>query len=476
MLTSLTISASADEILPKSLRKKYPIDSAFLLIDDLVGELKKSHPGIYRYNSKEEFSRFTDSIKESVNDSITLIELYRKLKMITTKTKCLHTDLRLSDSQSEELNSYPNLLPLQVYVAGARAFIVRNLSADTDLLEGDELLSINERPIPEIINQLIAVIPSDGFNRSLKYRAMYLQFPLWYRNAINVTEHFDLVVKRNSKIFKIALKGRKFPELAGNWFLKEPVREKVLDFRIENNIGFLAIHSFAKTDIKRAGQNFRKFIDQAFTALGEQKIKHLVVDLRDNTGGSDPNAVYFTSHFFDQSFHYGDKTLVTKEIAKQIKGIYRIFYKKPVQKDSLWYWQDGRVKDLNTFAVVKNAKNNYKGKSYILINGFCMSSCANVTAILAHNRKSIFIGQETGGGYQGNNSGMLPEEPISNTGLLVTVPLQAYYLAVKPTVNVGRGTLPDYTVNFSLQGIMNGQDAEAGKAIELIEQSMKHEH
>lgn len=458
----------AEESLPHSLRKAYPIDSARKLITDLTDELKKNHPGTFRYINKEDFNHFTDSMKQSINNSITLMELYRRLKMVTGKVKCLHTDLKLSPILSEELNNSPNLLPLQVYVVGSRAYIARNLSGDARIMEGDEIVSINGRPISQIIDQLTAVIPSDGFNTSLKYRALLLQFPLWYRNMVEVTTRFDIALRRHQQSVKVELKGRKFADLAGNGFLKEPVHKKVLEFRIENGIGFLTIHSFAKTDVKRADQHFRKFINHAFTELNEQHIKHLIVDLRDNTGGSDPNAVYFTSHFFDQPFHYGNRTLVTEAIAKQIKGIYRIFYKKPVKKDSLWYWQDGKVKDLNTFALVKNAKNNYRGNSYFLINGFCMSSCANVTAILSHNKKSTFIGQETGGGYQGNNSGMLPEEPISNTGLMLTVPLQAYFLAVDPNTNVGRGTPPNYKIELTLEEIIHQRDMEKNKALELI--------
>jgi len=41
-----------------------------------------------------------------------------------------------------------------------------------------------------------------------------------------------------------------------------------------------------------------------------------------------------------------------------------------------------------------------------------MSSCADVVAILSYNKKALFIGDETGGGYQGNNSGMTPETKV----------------------------------------------------------------
>jgi hypothetical protein len=121
-----------------------------------------------------------------------------------------------------------------------------------------------------------------------------------------------------------------------------------LEFRIENNIGFLTIHSFAQTEIKKAKQNFKEFIDRAFTEMKINKIQSLVVDLRDNTGGSDPYAAYFTSYFFDKPFRYWDRIEVTDAIAREIKGItLKLFYRKPIQKDSVWLWQ--RAKHVRDF-------------------------------------------------------------------------------------------------------------------------------
>lgn len=470
LLLFVTLSAGAIEKddLPLGLAKQYSRDSAYRVVDDILMELSKNHPGFYRYTTKMEYNYYIDSIKHSIHDSVSFMDLYRKIKVLTAKVRCLHTDLKLSPEYAGLLNRNSNLIPIQLYVRGARASITRVFSENSGLLPGDEVLSINGQPVPVIIARLLNSIPSDGFNTSLKYRAVYLQFPLWYRNMVQVTDHFAIKVSRNNREYTFFLKGKAFDELAHDGFLTEPVHEKVLDFTIKDNIGTLTIHSFAKTDIKRSGQHFRKFIDRAFSELRERNIQHLVVDLRDNTGGSDPNAVYFTAKFFDQPFRYGNRTLVTEDIARQIKGIYRIFYKKPILKDNVWLWQDGKVKDLNTFALVENAKKHFSGKVYILINGFCMSSCANVTAILSHNKKAVFIGQETGGGYQGNNSGMLPEEPVSNTGLILTVPLQAYYLAVNPSINVGRGTYPDISIEPTTEDRINGKDVEMIKALQLI--------
>lgn len=93
-----------------------------------------------------------------------------------------------------------------------------------------------------------------------------------------------------------------------------------------------------------------------------------------------------------------------------------------------------------------------------------MSSCADVAAVLSHNKKAFFAGEETGGGYQGNNSGLMPKTTLAPTRLQLTVPLQAYYNAVNPTINTGRGTMPDLAVTETVAGQIAGKD-EAMEAV-----------
>jgi C-terminal processing protease CtpA/Prc len=308
----------------------------------------------------------------------------------------------------------------------------------------------------------------------MKYRALYYQFPSWY-NYIDGAENFIAVIKRNNVETAHQIKGAKFNDIAEDGFLKEPVLPKQLEFEINDGIGVLTIHSFAKTDIKRSKQDFKEFIDKAFIQLKEIGIQHLVVDLRDNTGGSDPYAAYFTSYFFDKPFRYWDRIEVTESIAKEIKGVMlKTFYKKPVQRDSIWLWQKARhVRDFDFYEEQKPANNNYKGNVYILINGFCMSSCADVAAILSYNKKAIFVGEETGGGYQGNTSGMMPETKALPFNFTLTVPLQKYHNAVDTSKNIGRGTMPDYPVNMTIDDVINGEDKSLTFVFDLIRNNSK---
>ena len=454
--------------------QKFSADTVKSTIDEMTKELSVKHPGFYRYNSKDDFTKYIDSIKSTIKDSLTELESFLKLKLIITKIHCLHSGISLPKEFKDYLNQQPNLFPFQVYFNDNKAYVVKNYSATTSILAGDEILSINGQSIDKITAQLLSLIPSDGYNLTMKYRTLYLQFPSWYR-SIDLSENFATVIKQNNIEKTYVIKGAKFNDIVQDGFLREPARTKQLEFKIENNIGFLTIHSFAQTDIKKTKQDFKEFIDQTFTEIKTNKIQNLIVDLRDNTGGSDPYAAYFTSYFFDKPFRYWDRIEVTDAIAKEIKGVVlKLYYRKPIQKDNIWLWQKAkRVRDFDFYEEQKPAQNNFSGKTYVLINGFCMSSCADVAAILSFNKKATFIGQETGGGYQGNTSGMIPDSKVQPFDFTLTVPLQKYFNSVDTLKNIGRGTMPDHAVNMTINEILKGEDKELQTTLDLIKSGSK---
>ena len=454
--------------------QKFSADTVKSTIDEMTKELSVKHPGFYRYNSKDDFAKYIDSIKSTIKDSLTELESFLKLKLIITKIHCLHSGISLPKEYKDYLNQQPNLFPFQVYFNDNKAYVVKNYSATTSILAGDEILSINGQSIDKITAQLLSLIPSDGYNLTMKYRTLYLQFPSWYR-SIDLSENFATVIKQNNIEKTYQIKGAKFNDIVQDGFLREPARTKQLEFKIENNIGFLTIHSFAQTDIKKTKQDFKEFIDQTFTEIKTNKIQNLIVDLRDNTGGSDPYAAYFTSYFFDKPFRYWDRIEVTDAIAKEIKGVVlKLYYRKPIQKNNVWLWQKAKhVCDFDFYEEQKPAQNNFSGKTYVLINGFCMSSCADVAAILSFNKKATFIGQETGGGYQGNTSGMIPDSKVQPFDFTLTVPLQKYFNSVDTLKNIGRGTMPDHAVNMTINEILKGEDKELQTTLDLIKSGSK---
>jgi len=451
--------------------RKFGATDVKRLLQDTYQELALKHPGMYRYPTKTDFNRYVDSLQNTITDSLSEPEVYRKLKPFIARVGCLHTDISLPQSYTDSLNQLPDLLPLQVALYNQHLYVIRNLSGDTGLRAGSEVIAINNRPVSELLAEILPAVATDGYNHTLPNRAIYYLFPLLYRSMIASTDNFTVQVKREGSIKEYRLSAKSYTSLAGNGFLKEPVPERQLSFAVNNHTAVLTVHSFSASAIKKGGQNFNSFMKEAFTKLEEQHIPDLILDLRDNTGGSDGNAALFCSYFFDTAFRYWDRIVVTEAIARDIKGATTLFYRKPVLKDSVWLWQKARtVRDFDYYEIQQPAAHHYTGKVYVLINGFCMSSCADVTAVLAHHKKAVFFGEETGGGYQGNNSGLMPRTTLVPTRLQLTVPLQSYYNAVAPDVHVGHGTMPDIPVSASVEELIAGKDVVMEAALKYIQQ------
>jgi hypothetical protein len=240
--------------------QKFSADTVKHTINALTKELSLKHPGFYRYNSVANFISYIDSIKSTIKDSLSEWEVYRKLKPIIAKIGCLHTGLSLPPEYNNYLNGQPNLFPCKLFFADHKAYMVKNCSTEKEMLPGDEIVSINGQSMDKIIDQLFGFIPSDGYNITMKYRALNLQFPLWYRTT-DQTEDFSIVVKQNNIEKRYQVKGQKYNDISKDAFLTEPVWTKQLEFKIDNDFAILTIHSFAKTEIKKTGQNFKSFID-----------------------------------------------------------------------------------------------------------------------------------------------------------------------------------------------------------------------
>lgn len=450
-------------------QQKYSPQQVRHVLGDVVDALDKFHPGAYRYQSKNDFAAYVDSVKNTITDSATQVDMYRKIKPVVSRIGCLHTDFSMTEKYKQALNKTPNLLPFRLYFKENKAWVTDNFSGNPLILPGDEITAINGRSIPEILSLVLPAIPSDGYNQTMKYLALYRQFPLWYRHMIAVTDNFEVMVAHHGETRSVTLKGMLEKDLAGNGFLTEPVYPKQLELNIKGGTAYLTIRSFADSYIKRSGQSFKPFIDEAFRELKNKGVKNLVLDLRDNTGGSDGNAAYFSGFFFDRPYRYWKRVTCTPAIAAKIKGVAKIWWRKPVQEDSLWLWQKGKRSGEFDYADEQRpAADPFAGNVYVLINGFCMSSCADLAAILYSNRKALFVGEETGGGYQGNNSGMMPGIHLKPSKMMLTVPLQKYETAVDTTQFFGRGTMPDVPVALSLNDILQRRDRVMETADSLI--------
>ncbi len=304
--------------------EKFSPDSLRLWTEKTMKEVILHHPGMYRYTTKPKFDTIISKLTQSINDSLTTLEYYRKLKPIFAQIGCLHTSITLSQPFQHHYEEHLKFIPIEVFIDQNKHVFITKAYCQQQIPLQSRIISINNQPISEILDILYKAIPSDGYNETLKTLALNDRFSFWYQSIISTTDQYTIETEYQGEIQTYHLAGVPKETFPKSEFEKDTEKEQLV-FSIKDDVAFLTIRSFATTLITDNGQNFRKFISTTFKTIQDQQIMNLVIDVRNNTGGTDRNAVFLTSHFFDQDFQYWKHVEVTEAVAKQIKGMYRVF-------------------------------------------------------------------------------------------------------------------------------------------------------
>jgi C-terminal processing protease CtpA/Prc len=114
----------------------------------------------------------------------------------------------------------------------------------------------------------------------------------------------------------------------------------------------------------------------------------------------------------------------------------------------------------------------YQGNLYVLINGTSFSTTSECLSMIHYKTNAVFIGEESGGGYYGDNGGAISEMTLPNTGIRISIPLIKYEMAVKDYKYKDRGVIPDYNVTPTVKEKITGKDAELEFANSLIKKGV----
>lgn len=103
--------------------------------------------------------------------------------------------------------------------------------------------------------------------------------------------------------------------------------------------------------------------------------------------------------------------------------------------------------------------NHFSGKIYVLINGGSFSASCLLSSTLKANKNVTFVGEETGGAFNGTVAGIMPVVNLPNSKLALRLGL----MDIKPinqTEVFGRGVFPDIEITPTIQDRIAGKDPE----------------
>lgn len=104
-------------------------------------------------------------------------------------------------------------------------------------------------------------------------------------------------------------------------------------------------------------------------------------------------------------------------------------------------------------------ENYFRGKVYVIINGGCFSAACIISSKLKENPAITFVGEETGGAFNGTVAGRTSTYELPNSKLRTRLWVMDI-AATHKTEEKGRGVFPDVEIIPTIDDILSGIDPE----------------
>ena len=483
-------------------------ESLHMDIDRVYNQLKKHHPNLYQYTSKTDLDFKFDSLKRAINSPINSRDFYKKLAPVVAQVKQGHVSLgsAYTEYTRKELKALKKkkfeFYDLDFEYLDHKLWVIETRGKDSSLV-GAEVLKLENENVSDLITGFKSRFASDGFNQTLQNRLVGRNFSTFYFKEKGFIDSLQVQFKLNDSVFIKTLKriDKKEKTKKNDSIAPEPKpiiklskAEKKQNRIAERNkrkkhreLGFIAKSkeytrnfSFIGKDsatayIKIRGfnnGNYRKFYKKSFKKLDSAKTKNLVLDLRDNGGGRIAEINYLYSYLAKTKYQFMAPAEVNRRLSffpafmnntssvatKIFMGIASPF----IAVDNLLKTkkQDGKLYYRFPYSKEKEPRDqNYTGNLYVLTNGNSFSASALISTHLKATKRAVFVGEETGGAYNGCVAGLYKIYQLPETKLKIRMGLMQIEAPFKQNPD-GFGIKPNVEITPTISDRLSGKDPE----------------
>lgn len=450
------------------------------------------HPGIYKYNSRQQIEKLFADLNHKANKPLNEKDFYLSLAKFTEKIGCGHTYLNPLNMEENIPALYmpEKVLPFCFVIIDRKFIITHNLSADTTIKKGTEITKINGFTSAQIIDSFLQVSRADGRNaigkklanieltpeQVNKYNLTDIFLPLFFKSIKNdftiETKSIDNKLS-TSKISGVSTAQR------GSIYRKRyglvPKGENSLKIQLLNDSTcYFKIGTFSFFGEKNP---FARIIDSLFLSLSDnRKIKNLILDLRTNEGGSTAARNALLKYILPKNFeakNYQERQFYSfLEVPKRLLPFLNtwddsFFDPKPdsIFKKNEWGFYEDQSEKSKNFEDFTINPNSFKGNIFLMTSPVNSSAAFEFAWVFKQYKAGKIVGEKTGGTKQGLNGGRFFFLRLPYSRIEIDLPFIYQAHVGQPD----EGVTPDYIVAATQQGIYNGKDTQLDFVISLID-------
>jgi C-terminal processing protease CtpA/Prc len=450
---------------------------------------EKANPGLYDFHSKETIDSLFSANEKKINQRTNYREFYNIIWGVVDFTGSIHNNLFYPDTLKKQLEVQPIFFPLPVLCLNDELHTSSSLGG---IPLASKIVSVNGMKAAELLEKAAFYRSTDGYNKTEKYASMARVISSWYL-YLALGPQKDFVIEYEDEQQQVrqvtlpAVPYKTFEEAHAARHAKhlQEFKEKYTFRFVDSlNAGILTVNTFALGGGEEPSHlKYAAFLDSVFTFLDERAVEHLVVDVRKNGGGNNPNQTLLFSYLTDRQFRMTTsgytifnqvhhKPHYVESIPDEIRIGEAILQKQySVQREGRFYIAD------KYNPVFSPQQNSFRGSQYLLVSPGVASAGSLFASMVKSDGKAQVIGEETGGGYlwHTGNFGMVYKLP--NSGLLLKFSIVSLAQDVKPLQDqaIGQGIMPHVEVKLTREDYLQGRDTQLEWVLNTIRQHTSKE-
>ncbi|WCM42653.1 S41 family peptidase [Flavobacterium sp. CBA20B-1] len=412
-----------------------------------------------------------------------------------------------------------------------KLFVKRNkLKNDTLIQKGTQVLSINGITPNYLFEKYGKTFTSDGYNKTAVPKFFARRVNSFYQNELGFVDSINMEVvcadsvfhhtvkrifkekkakkkevnqtkkdtltnqsiakndtlqkrtKEEEKARKLALKeASKKTFYKHRWFgydSETKTYSKQISYPVaqDSTIAVLTIKDFIKGKTK--------VYDTIFSELNKHNVQDLIIDLRGNPGGRLNEIHQLSQYLNDTTFVFTQPATITKRttffnifkgksVTSKILGAPFLSVFSTIRGIKAQRTAEGELRlKLKSSKITEPKPLNYKNNLYVITDGMTFSAAAIISSHLKGRERAFFVGDETGGTFNGTVAGIMPVVKLPHSKLKLRVGL----MTIKPneqTQTEGYGVMPDVYIKPTEEDFMNDKDTALEYLLNKIETNKK---
>lgn len=501
----LVTNCTSVEKYNKKIEQPISVENLKKDIDFVQKKLVKLHPDLYLYIPKEKLEFKFDSLRNTIKQPMTSKEFYFAISPIVASVRQGHMSMspvskRIPKKEAKRLKEAGNgpLSQFSYEWENYKLYVIKNKSKSKKIKIGTEVVSVNG-VLPQTIHEKYKNgITSDGFNKTFIPKYFSKRYVSYMTNEIGVNDSLNFIFKYKDSIFSKVISRNKPAKKVKTDSIKaekpkivvaeaqktkakllkknkkifgydDTTKEysKSLQFVSKDSlVAVLQIRNFSKGWYSEA-------YEMLFDSIKKRKAHTLIIDIRDNPGGKVADVVNLYSYLTDENYVMVKPALVTSKTSLWKIGLFDKIPKITYPIGAVFYpfymgFSTLRTKKVSkgvyTYGLVgsrerKFNENHFTGKIYVIINGGSFSAACLLSSKLKENKNITFVGEETGGGFNGTVAGIMPVLKLPKSKIPWRIGLMEVG-STNTTPVFGHGIYPDKEIIQTVEDKANKKDPE----------------